>query len=170
MASPLQWRHNEHDGFSNHQPHRCLLNRLFRHQSSMNFPHKWPVTRKMFPFDDVIMQITDKSIVYVIVCWGVHQRTHQSSESPAIWEEYPSVAGGYPFIQGQLKWYCLKWGPNSDKRCTIHICLVHKSRPEHISSKTIFSVFIPNVLSEILPISSVVKLWFGPELNGSSHP
>ena len=26
----LQWRHNEHDGVSNHQPHDCLLNRLFR--------------------------------------------------------------------------------------------------------------------------------------------
>ena len=25
----LQWRHNEHDGVSNHQPHHCLLNRLF---------------------------------------------------------------------------------------------------------------------------------------------
>ena len=26
---PLRWRHNEHDGVSNHQPHDCLLNRLF---------------------------------------------------------------------------------------------------------------------------------------------
>ena len=26
----LRWRHNEHDGVSNHQPHGCLLNRLFR--------------------------------------------------------------------------------------------------------------------------------------------
>ena len=25
----LQWRHNERDGVSNHQPHDCLLNRLF---------------------------------------------------------------------------------------------------------------------------------------------
>ena len=25
----LQWRHNEHDSVSNHQPHVCLLNRLF---------------------------------------------------------------------------------------------------------------------------------------------
>ena len=23
------------------------------------FPHKWPVTRKMFPFDDVIMECVD---------------------------------------------------------------------------------------------------------------
>ena len=69
----LRWRHNEHDGVSNHQPHDCLLSRLFRRRSkktsklrvtglcvgnspvSGEFPHKWPVTRKMFPFDDVIM-------------------------------------------------------------------------------------------------------------------
>ena len=24
------------------------------------FPHKWPVTRKMFPFDDVIMNTDDR--------------------------------------------------------------------------------------------------------------
>ena len=29
----LQWRHDGHDGVSNHQPHECLLNRLFRHRS-----------------------------------------------------------------------------------------------------------------------------------------
>ena len=29
----LQWHHNMHDGFSNHQPHDCFLNRLFRHRS-----------------------------------------------------------------------------------------------------------------------------------------
>ena len=58
---------------ASHQPHHCLLNRLFRrrskkHQSSaslafvggihrwpVNSPHKGPVTRKMFPFDDVII-------------------------------------------------------------------------------------------------------------------
>ena len=69
----LHWRHNDHDGVSNHQPHDCLLNRLFRRRSKktsklrvtglcvgnspgpVNSPHKGPVTRKMFPFDDVIM-------------------------------------------------------------------------------------------------------------------
>ena len=30
---PLQWRDNGHDGISNHQPHHCLLNRLFRRRS-----------------------------------------------------------------------------------------------------------------------------------------
>ena len=69
----LQWRHNGHDSVSNHQPHDCLLSRLFRrrskktsklratglcagiHRGPVNSPHKWPVTRKLFPFDDVTM-------------------------------------------------------------------------------------------------------------------
>ena len=74
---PSHWRHNDHDGVSNRQPHGCLLNRLFRHRSKktpklrvtglcvgnspgpVNSPHKGPVTRKMFPFDDVIMSIME---------------------------------------------------------------------------------------------------------------
>ena len=27
------------------------------HRGPVNSPHKWPVTRKMFPFDDVIMNL-----------------------------------------------------------------------------------------------------------------
>ena len=33
VAPSLQWRHNQRDGISNHQPHDCVLNRLFRHRS-----------------------------------------------------------------------------------------------------------------------------------------
>ena len=69
----LRWRHNDHDGLSYHQPHGCLLNRLFSRRSKktsklrvtglcagnspgpVNSPHKGSVTWKMFPFDDVIM-------------------------------------------------------------------------------------------------------------------
>ena len=59
----LQWRHNEYDGVSINQPHDFLFDRLFRLRPNktsklrwpINFPHKWPVARKMFPFDDVIM-------------------------------------------------------------------------------------------------------------------
>ena len=73
LGSTSLWRHNGRDGFSNHQPQDCLLNRLFRRRSKNtsklrvtglcvgNSPvttqHKGPVTRKMFPFDDVIMSI-----------------------------------------------------------------------------------------------------------------
>ena len=30
------------------------------HRGPVNSPHKWPVTRKMFPFEDVIMGISDR--------------------------------------------------------------------------------------------------------------
>ena len=33
LLSTLRWRHNDHAGVSNHQPHGCLLNRLFRRKS-----------------------------------------------------------------------------------------------------------------------------------------
>ena len=29
------------------------------HRGPVNSPHKWPVTRKMFPFDDVIMGLAN---------------------------------------------------------------------------------------------------------------
>ena len=69
----LQLRHNGRDCISNHQPHDCYSTVYSdsdqrKHQSSaslafvwgihrwpVNSPHKWPVTRKMFPFHDAIM-------------------------------------------------------------------------------------------------------------------
>ena len=69
----LRWRRNGRGGISNHQAHDCLFNRFFRcrskktsklrvtglwagiHRVPVNSPHKWPVTRKMFSFDGVIM-------------------------------------------------------------------------------------------------------------------
>ena len=79
----LLWRHNGRDSISNHQPHDCLLNRLFRRRSKKTtklsvtglcagnspgtgeFPAQmasyaehvsiwWRHHVKMFPFDDVI--------------------------------------------------------------------------------------------------------------------
>ena len=67
-----QWRHNGRASVSKH--HTIVYSSVYsgadqrKHQSSasltfvlgihrgpVNSPHKWPVTRKMFPFDDVIM-------------------------------------------------------------------------------------------------------------------
>ena len=70
----LQWSHNGHDGVSSHQPHHCLVTSLFRRRSKKTSklcfcegnslvtgesPHKGPTTRKMSPFDDVIMFSND---------------------------------------------------------------------------------------------------------------
>ena len=69
----LQWRHNECDGISNHQPRDCLRNRLFRYKwkktklrvtglcagnlpVTVEFPAQRARNAEMYPFDDVIMQ------------------------------------------------------------------------------------------------------------------
>ena len=40
------------------------------HRSPVNSPHKWPVTWKMFPFDDVIMTF-DSKLLKLIKAWCV---------------------------------------------------------------------------------------------------
>ena len=42
---------------SKHQSSASLAFVWGIHRGPVNAPHKWPVTRKMFPFDDVIMNI-----------------------------------------------------------------------------------------------------------------
>ena len=70
--SSLRWCYNGRDSVSNHQPRDCstvysdanqrkhqsfaslaFVRRI--HRGPVNSPHEWPVTWKMFPFDDVIM-------------------------------------------------------------------------------------------------------------------
>ena len=91
VTQPLKWRHNEHDGVSNHQPHDFLLSRLFRRISKKTsklrvtglsegnspvtgeFPTQ-PVTRKMFPFDDAIMTAR---CTRDVVCTTTSHSSHQ---------------------------------------------------------------------------------------------
>ena len=93
----LQWRHNGLDGVSNHQPHHCLLNRLFGrrskktskfaslafvrgiHRGLVNSPHKWPVMWKMFPFDDVIMIIAHMVTLLILRCSATCSKDHISN-------------------------------------------------------------------------------------------
>ena len=74
-GNSLQWRHNGRHNVSNRQPTIVFTNVYLdthqrKHQSSASLafvwgihwrpvksPHKWPVTRKTFSFDDVIMYL-----------------------------------------------------------------------------------------------------------------
>ena len=95
----LQWRHNEHNDVSNHRRLDCLLNCLLRHRSkntlwlrvtgfregnppvTSGFPSQRPVTRRMFPFDDVIMINTYWSTLHqysvpLSYLWAHYSLTH----------------------------------------------------------------------------------------------
>ena len=70
-----------------------------KHQSSaslayrgpVNSPHKWPLTRKMFPFDDVIMSysliVKALFVIYVHLCldWWVKKKSHSWALVTRLW-------------------------------------------------------------------------------------
>ena len=119
----LQWRHNDHDGVSNNQPHGCLLKPLFRRRSKktsklrvtglwvgnspgpVNSPHKGPVTRKMFPFDDVITDSNDlNQINAVSICMFIRFKVRFSTQKigKSKWRPYIFCSSGDKLKQFQM--------------------------------------------------------------------
>ena len=107
-SSTLQWRHDEHDGVSNNRRLDCFVQPFVQVQIKENikaprhwplcdqwFPHKGPVTRKICPFDDVIMyEINSSWYKFPTKCtWQIHSigallvRFSYSSDSK--WHQYP---------------------------------------------------------------------------------
>ena len=70
----LQWRHNECDGVSNHWPHDCLLNRLFKLQIKENTkaPCHWPLCGE---FTDVYIWWRHHAIPELVEFCGFHDST-----------------------------------------------------------------------------------------------
>ena len=101
---PLQWRHNEHECVSNHKRFECLLKRLFRprskkhrssasvafawgiHRRPVNSPHKRSVTRKMFPFDDVIIYRYEWGYIIASNPWNIHSLSNCASKALQTWQ------------------------------------------------------------------------------------
>ena len=104
----LRWRHNGRDCVSNHRPHNFYSTVYSdadqsKHQSSaslafvwgihqvlVNSSHTWPVTRKMFPFDDVIMGPYTgypKQMLLLIHC----QYNHKQQYSDIQWHLNPNI-------------------------------------------------------------------------------
>ena len=71
------------------------------HRGPVNFPHRWPVTRKMFPFDDVIMLHTRMS------WWTTHSGAWNLSADAALTTKLHLLPGKFlwlPMIWNHLCW------------------------------------------------------------------
>ena len=161
-VSSLRWRHNDYDGVSNHQLHGCLLNRLFRRRSKktsklrvtglcvgnspgpVNSPHKGPVTRKMFPFDDVIMLFRELFTVCCALLWfGIGQ-----------FKSYPSGLLKWHWVNltiaplpGQQPWRIWEMHPiNSRRNYVYNINTITKTVKQAIQ---VWVCFIPSHLHDI---------------------
>ena len=64
------------------------------HRGPVNSPHKWPVTRKMFPFDDVIMTTLPAQFVFGISDISDNANMHASKAQLQIW-----IWGGNYFVK-----------------------------------------------------------------------
>ena len=97
----LQWRHNERDGISHHQPHDYLLNRLFRRRSKKTSEHRVtglcvgnsPVTGE-FPAQRV------SNAANAFIWWRYHGTTEK-----ATFDVLSTVKCSINFVQ--IKWYWL---------------------------------------------------------------
>ena len=118
---PSQWRYNEHHSVSNHRHLDCLPKRLFRrilNKTSklsvtgfceqnppvpMDSPHKGPVTRDMFPFDDVHMchrgNLTVASAKQFWRIWT--EASHKSTRSEMITTTKQTITK--PFAYSKLR-------------------------------------------------------------------
>ena len=119
---PLKWRCNGCYGVSDHQRLDCLFNRLVRrrskktlklrgvtslcggiHRSPVKSPHKGPVTRKIFTFDEVIMCMdywlivaewpyvfywTGSTLVQVVISrmFGASHYSNTENKNSSIWQ------------------------------------------------------------------------------------
>ena len=108
----LQWRHTGRDGVSNHQPYDCLFRRSSKKTQklrvtvlcAMHYQRKGPLTRKMFPFDDVFMIFTAINSL-IRIC--------TKDWKPCRVFVFPDIYGEYRPNVGQAlttPWVQLPWG------------------------------------------------------------
>ena len=117
LGKTLQWRHNGRDNVSNHQPHDCFSSASLAfvrgiHRGPVNSPHKWPVTGKMFPFDDVIMDYVRLRLIYIWI-WEINVHELQP------WLTFKPIMSDYEFdIRDWICFWNGKCLPNRHYSCT----------------------------------------------------
>ena len=127
----LQWGHNGRYSVSNHQPHDCLLNHLFRRRSNKTskfrvtglcagnstltgeFPaHKWPVTRKKVSIwwrHHGSMRFHKSCISKLSWIWGTHGKWNSTDNN-----EYNHLLSWTFDLLSMLDiklFHVNKWGP-----------------------------------------------------------
>ena len=152
-----QWRHNGRDGVSNHRRLYCLLNLLFRRRSKKTSklrvtglckdnppmtggsPHKGPLMRKMFPFDDVVMSpVYINKTFYHYFCadarWGC--RCDPSTDVLC-----PDGNGGNSGDSYQVTWLLVFHGARLTFQRTTHPVKLCLEQDRDISGKQDLDIF-----------------------------
>ena len=110
----LRWRHNGHGSVSNHQPHDCLLNRLFRRRSKKT--SKLRVTGLCAGNSPVIPRTMASNAENVSIWWRHHvQKRWRLRHSPSLvaiglsvgYKTWPPIGWHHAFVIGWPKYIYL---------------------------------------------------------------
>ena len=100
----LQWRHNGHDGVSNHQPHEFLLNLLFRRRSKKT--SKFRVTGLCAGNSPVTGEFPVYYVYYICGCPSLGSRTPvhsfrrnvlKATGDPPVWHSHVKLYDTYNY-------------------------------------------------------------------------
>ena len=112
------------------------------HRGPVNSPHKWPVTRKMFPFDDVIMWTLAPDLQ---INW---QRSRTTDKNGFWWIVYPG------------------WSPILIKSCEVIRCFI--IRLWHGKMNQQIGAILIRCKAGMRPIS-LIWINFNPCMGSYSH-
>ena len=146
-AMSLQWRHNGHDGVINHQPHDCLLNRLFKYRSKKT--SKLCVTGLCAGNSPVIGEFPAQrasNAENVSIWWRHHVLTYFSR----------NIAGSVQDGVCMQVWFCIRVATP----CNIYS--VNTLRPRQIGRQIPDDIFKRIFLNESVWISMKISLKFVP--------
>ena len=114
------------------------------HRGPVNSPHKWPVTRKMFPFDDVIMPYVAVSLLLITA----------SYENVQIWNNFGTWR--------QYNWFLLNLRLNSwtschrqDTNISYRVCT--KRQADMINVRYVFKLCATNTFMQIIEMGLFSK-------------
>ena len=77
------------------------------HRRPVNSPHKWPVTQKMFPFDDVIMAIGNNKACVNFRCEAIRESNEVHVQTVALRGKHKTLTFFSQDPMGNQCWY---WG------------------------------------------------------------
>ena len=83
------------------------------HRGPVNSPHKWPVTRKMFPFDDIIMN----HVITISAQFSVREDSAYVTFNLAGWENAPVIWDNI------FQWAASRWliGDTEDHQASMRL-------------------------------------------------
>ena len=91
------------------------------HRWPVNFPQNWPLTRKMFPFDDVIMSKNGMSNYLRVIFVEIIRYTNIGKPNPHVDPQF-QMGQRADDIQPKLS---LKWRVINVKSCVTHLEMYH---------------------------------------------